>query len=321
MFAVTEGFIEVVRALRARRRAVAVVVSALMIGACTDSGTVSAPAVHLETTQVTEAVAASLTPDGRFILPSSAVNPVGEISEVQARALASRYVSDVAQFRVAEWSASYGSPIEPTALIPCDHALHAATPYASVTGGKLSPLTLHTFGPHWIVPMCGRNGALQMVVSFAALATELTPNLGTKQVIPWSEADALSFGVPAGSASDMYSPEGATAYAFKKGGKRIASIPELVMNPMPKAPALVRWQIDLETPINVIGTESGLTRQRGKLLVGFGDTFRSSGLLDANPKAAAPVTSWVDAVTHQPFTVVLGANTPQGVEIVTGGKP
>ena len=296
-------------------------ITTVLQSACFDSAAVSAPPVHLAGTHVTDAVAATLSADGRFILPAAVVNPVGQINEAQARAIASRYVSDVSQFRVGEWSASHGATIDPTTLKPCDRALYAASPYAAVTGPSVSEITIRTFNAHWVVPMCGRSGNLQIVVSFSALATELTPNLGTTKIVPWALADASSFGVPAGVATDMYSPEGATLFTFKKSGKRVSSIPELIMTPMPKAPALIRWRIDLENPVTVVGTVSQSVRQRGRLFVGFDDTFRSSGLLDLSPQATAPQTSWIDAVTRTPFTVVLAANAPAQVELVTGANP
>jgi hypothetical protein len=243
------------------------------------------------------------------------------LTETQARSIATRYVKDVSSSRLGEWTAAHGAAINPNALAACDRALYAASPYASVNGANLSEITVRTFDAHWVVPMCGRSGQLQIVVSFSALATELAANLGTSNAMQWERSDVMSFGVPVGAVASMYSPEGAALYAFTAGGKRVSSVPELVMAPMPEASVLVRWRVDLEAPISVIGANSGVTRQRATVFVGFGDTFKSSGLLDSDPRAGPPQLSWIDPVTKASFTVVPAPHAPGGVELVTRGNP
>jgi hypothetical protein len=289
--------------------------------ACSDTSLLTQPRVRLDPADVTEAVAAGLTPDGRFVLPTSVVNPPGQLSEAQAKSIATRYVKDVARSRLSEWTAEHGAAIQPKELNPCDRALYAANPYTSLNGANLSEITIRTFDAHWVIPMCGQAHQLQIVVSFSALATELTANLGSTKPLPWERSNVMSFGVPAGAAGSMYSPEGVARYAFTAGGKRVNSIPELIMTPMPKAPVIVRWRLDLEAPITVTGEHSAVTRDRSTVLVGFGDTYKSAGLLDSDPKAEQPNVSWIDPVTNASFTVVLAPHAPNGVEIVTRRNP
>lgn len=303
------------------RSAVVGLILGMMTSACSDTSPLTQPRVRLEPAEVTEAVAAALTPDGRFVLASSVVNPPGQLTEAQAKSIATRYVKDVAASKLSEWTAAHGAPIQPTALNPCDRALYAGSPYASLNGANLSETTIRTFDAHWVIPMCGQARQLQIVVSFSALATELTANLGSPKSLPWERSDVMSFGIPVSAAGSMYSPEGAARYAFTAGGKRVNSIPELIMTPMPKAPVLVRWRLELEAPITVTGGHSAVTRQRSTILVGFGDTYKSSGLLDGDPKAEPPQLSWIDPVTKAPFTVVLAPHAPDGVEIVTRRNP
>lgn len=289
-------------------------------GACADAVPVTEPGVRLGLAQVTEAVAANLGADGHFVLPASVTNPPGQISEAQARAIATRYVRDVARSKLSDWTATHGAPIDAAALVPCDRALYAANPYIALQGPKISELTLRTFGAHWIVPMCGQLGELQVVVSFSALATELADDIGAER-LPWERAGVMSFGIPIGTPASMYSPEGAAFSAFTAAGKRASSVPQLIMTPMPMVPALVRWRLSIEGPITVVGTHSAAVRQITTVRVGFGTTFKSSGLLDDDPQAPVAKRTWLDPVTNQPFDVVMSPLAPQSLEIVTRRQP
>ena len=296
---------------------------ALLVGlsaACSGTARVAGPP-RVDSTQVTELVAASLTREGRFILPEAAVNPVGQLGRRDAESIASQYVHQFAKFKVEQWSREYGSNVDTTALHLCDRALHAANAYEPLTTAGLSEVTIRTFGPQWIVPMCGRGEVTQVVVSFSALATELALEPAKGAALPWERAISMSFGVPSGTPSSIFSPEGAAATVFKESGKRVSTIPELTATPMPQVPSLVRWRVGIEAPVTVKGTDSGRQRERSSLLAGFGDTFRTSGLLDDNSVGAAPPTSWTDPVTKQRFVVILKSNAPAAVERITVVRP
>ena len=293
---------------------------AAVSNACVDSP-ITEPRVRLKATHVTEALAATLTPDGRFVLASAVVNPPGQLTEEQAKSISSRFVREVAWSKLGDWTAEHGAPIEPKVLTPCDRALYAADAYVSLNGSQVSEVTVRTFGPHWVVPMCGRSGQLQLVIALSALATEMAVNPGSTRPLPWERAMISSHGFPIGAQGSVYSPEGAALYAFQQTGKRVASVPELIMSPMPMSPVLVRWRLDLEAPITVRGASSAVVRQRATLLVGFGEIFKSAGLLDRDPRGEAPIISWTDAVTRTPFTVVLAPLAPIAPEIVTRVQP
>ena len=289
--------------------------------ACVGASPVTEPRVRLTATHVTESLAATLTPDGRFVLASAVVNPPGQLTEDQAKSIASRFVRDVAWSRLGAWTAEHGAPIDANALAPCDRALYAADPYVSLNGPQLSEVTVRTFGAHWVIPMCGRSGQLQLVITLSALATEMAVNLGSTRPLPWERANISSYGFPIGAQGSVYSPEGAALYAFQKTGKRVASVPELIMSPMPMSPVLVRWRLDLDAPITVRGSSSGVSRERATLLVGFAEIFKSAGLLDRDPRGEAPIVSWTDAVSRTAFTVVLSQLAPVSPEIVTRVHP
>lgn len=299
---------------------VVIAVAAIALG-CSDTSPMTEPKARITIAEVTPTLEATLTADGKFVLPMSAVNPPGEISGEQAIAIANRYVRDVAPWLASSWEADHGGVVRAKELTSCAQAIYAGSPYATLRGARVSELTVRTFGPHWVVPMCAQ-GQLQVVVAFSSQAIELTTDLASaKTPLPWGRADIRSFGVPSGVAASLFTPEGAAQRAFAASGKRIATVPTLIMNPMPGSPVLVRWRMDLEAPITIRGTRSGVARTRGTLLVGFGDTFKKAGLLDGDPSGQPAALLWTDAVTKEPFTLLLTTLAPASVEMVTREEP
>jgi len=297
-----------------------IAVAAIVLG-CSDPSPMTEPRARITPAEVTPGLAATLTADGQFVLPISAVNPPGEINEEQAKAIANRYVREVASSLAGSWEDDHGAAVRANELASCARALYAGNPYATLRGTRVSEITVRTFGPHWVVPMCA-GGQLQVVVSFSSQATELTSDLTSAKIpLPWERADIRSFGVPLGVAGSLFTPEGAAQRAFVAAGKRVASVPMLIMNPMPSSPVLVRWRMDLEAPVIVTGTHSSVSRARNAVLVGFGETFKSAGLLDEDPQGEPAALLWTDVVTKEPFTLALTALAPARVELVTRENP
>jgi hypothetical protein len=158
----------------------------------------------------------------------------------------------------------------------------------------------------------------QVVISFSSLAVELLESVtATDRIVPWSRAEVRSFGVPLGTSAALFTPEGAVVRAYSTTNRRVSRIPELVMNPMPQSPVLVRWRVDLEAPVALRGAKSGVTRNLASVFAGFGTTFKESGLFDRDSNGEPPRLDWTDAVTKAPFTVVLGNRAPVAVELLT----
>lgn len=295
-------------------------VMAAALAGCGSTERFTQPVPRLTARQVTPAIAATLTPDGHFVMPAAVVNPVGQLSELQANAIAFRYVKDVERLKLPDWVQEHGSLITPEDLATCARPLYAATPYASFDGGQVSEVTVRTFGPHWVVPLCGVGKDPEVVVSFSALATELVAHVAGG-AMPWERANVLSFGVPVGTNAAMFNPEGAALHAFNASGRRVNSVPELVMTPMPQVPGLIRWRLDLEAPVRVIGAHSGVTRDLARVFVGFGETFKASAMLDRDPQGDPPPTQWTDPETKAHFTTVELPTAPGPVELVTRSSP
>ena len=288
------------------------------LAACSE--TLSMPAQRLDPSFVTGAAAAALQPNGRFALEAAVTAPANQVNESQAKAIASRFVLDMAPSLQRVWSEQHGSAVTTSALRPCDRALYAATPYLSIAGNA-SELTRRTLGPHWVVPMCDK-GQTTLVITFSALALELAV---APRPVParWERAAIASFGFPPNAAGWMYSPELVTAHLFKETGRRIRSVPVLVMPPMPETPALVRWRIDLEGPVTVTGSISSIARERTTLFGGFGELFATAGTLDRNPQPSSepPPLTWFDPVSKATVSATLSPLAPASVEIVRRAIP
>ncbi len=294
-------------------------VLAVLVTGCFGEEGVNAPPKRLTPEFVTGAAAAALQSNGRFAFDVSVVRPPGQIAEDQAKAIAGRFVREMAPYLLALWSTDHGAAIEPTSLKACDRALYAASAYEALTG-DYSEITQRTWGPQWVVPMCGSEGQPQVVVSFSSQAVELA-SVPPSSPAPWERASIASFGIPRSASRWMYNPEQATAYAFAQTGRRIRSVPQLVAPLRPESPTLVRWRVDLEGPVSVTGRESAITRQRTTLLVGFGVQFSESGLLDLNPQAIRTTATWTDPVTKSEVRAVPSPLSPAGVEVVRRVTP
>ena len=299
--------------IRNIRRAVLGLAICSFIAACGE------PVAHQETRldklYVTGAAADALREDGTFELPDSVVNPSGQLNASDARGIALRYVRDVSAYLAPQWAREHGAQIRVGELTVCGSPVYAASPYGNIIG-EASEITQRIFGPHWVVPMCSVPGRVQVVVSFSSLADELR-GLNDGDTVPYHRTDFLSFGVPVGAAGHFFFPEAAAAHAFAETGKRVASVPQVVMSPHPSVPALVRWRVTLESPVAVRGAKTGTTRDRNMLLVGFESAFSTSGLLDRGTMGPTPVLAFTDRVTGVPIQVPLNSSAPNDVERVT----
>lgn len=287
----------------------------LAVGCVSD---VAPAASRLEPTFVTGAAAAALRKDGKFAMPDSVVDPPGQIRRAQAVAIARRYVVDIGPLLVGSWSKIFGSPLEVSDLAPCKNPLYAASPYVSMPN-DLAEATTRLLDPHWVVPVC-TGGHVAVVLSFSARDTDLAvPPPANPH---YETADMLSVGVPADADASFYEPEAAALLAYTRTGRRVKAVPQLVMNPYPEVPQLIRWRIEMETPVRVVGSQSANTRLRDALLIGFGPLFRTSGLYDVDDARASGSITVFDAKRRGPVSVALSSLAPAPVERVTlEGQP
>lgn len=264
---------------------------------------------------VTGAAAAALRSDGSFALPDALIHPNGELSADEAVAIAREYVRNFGPSYVQLWASAHGAAIDLNALAPCTTALYARSAYKSV-GANISEITRRQFGPHWIVALCQRE-VPAVILTFSSLATDLRNSTPKEKQQAYAQTDFLSHGYPLSADASMFTPEGVVSRAFERTGKRITTIPELILPPMPDSPALVRWRVTFDGPVSIKSASNSSPRNRSALFAGFLRVFIASGLLDGVPTSSPVTDSWTDGVTKAPFSPVLADDVPAKVEMVT----
>jgi hypothetical protein len=73
----------------------------------------------------------------------------------------------------------------------------------------------------------------------------------------------------------------------------------------------------LEGPVSVHGENSGASRLRRILYVGFANSFAVHGLLDVDPTAKQSMLQWIDPVTKSNLSGAFRGFAPRDVELVS----
>jgi hypothetical protein len=229
------------------------------IQACSDQPAV-APSMptrdELQTVLVGEA-ATGIAPDGSFNL-ASRLPADGELSESQARTLATAYLALAGPMIRRSLEKDRGGPIEVKALRQCGRALYAASPFETL-GSEVHGAYRRVFGSWWLVGFCDTGGGLQVSVAVSALATGVRLKDGR---IDFGTSDGNEFftlGVPPEWESPAgLSPERAAVRIGNKTGKRITQVPELIApHPQLAYPQGAVWRLRLESPVRARGNKTG----------------------------------------------------------------
>ena len=288
------------------------------------SDLVAPPSVGLTSAYLAGDAARSLGADGKFVLPDSLIHPRSELREEGAKRLATMYAHTFGRFLVSSWQGAHRGEINYASLQPCGRAIYARNAYSRLPD-DVSVIAQRTFGPHWIVAMCDRGDQPAVVITFSSLATELEDSSDSVRIAGYSQTDFRSHGIPIGSTGRLlFSPEGAAEEAHRLSGRRVTSVPDLVLTPMPDAPALVRWKVALEEPIQVKATTNTEPHPVRDLYVGFDGTFGSSGLLEAAPDAQVGATprDWPDVGKGgKRFSPMMKTGVPAKTELLTVVNP
>ena len=195
---------------------------------------------------VTGDAAAKLSADGRFQLPSVVPNgPYPEITVAQANALAIAWAREFGPLFMELLEKEHGGPINFAKLQTCGRTLYAETPY------EPPPEFFHVsarrvLGSQWLVTLCDR-GVPSVSLSVAARSTDLTIVNG-KVEFPFSHGDEFfPMGIPLGHTGDYpMSPERAAVRIFELTGRRVTTVPTLILPGRPFVAQLSRWGARLE---------------------------------------------------------------------------
>jgi hypothetical protein len=239
--------------------------------ACSDQADVapSAPTREELRNVLTGDAATRVAPDGSFNL-SSRLHTDSELSESQARSLATAYLRQAGPMIRRSLEKQRGSSIKLDALRQCGRGLYAASPF-EVLGPEIHGAYRRVFGSWWLVGFCGSGGGLEVSVAVSALAIELTVKDDRVDFGSSSGTEFFTMGVPPewdGPAG--LSPERAAVRIGNKTGKRITQVPELIA-PHPKLayPQGAVWRLRLEGPVRARGNKTGRASTTTEVFAGL----------------------------------------------------
>jgi hypothetical protein len=212
--------------------------------------------------------AANLSATGQFVLRES---PPGELTEVQAKALAAAYTRGGAPWLGATWEHDRHDSIDFDKLTVCPRAYYANSVFDLSNRGSKS--LRERLGGQWIVTMCAPGGAPMLSIAISALATYMHV-VGGELVSPGG-GQFRAMGIPTSFSSVPITPESAVKIAAQAAGVSVTRVPELVLPPSSYVPQLAKWRIRLASPITLRGVETGLVRTTDEIYVGFGATWNS----------------------------------------------
>jgi hypothetical protein len=248
------------------------------LSACSDSRSdaPSAPSRDELQQAVIGDAAAGLDATGHFRLPAS-VSPVKEVTQSQAIALASVYITTAGLSFRRTLEKDRGGPIDIEHLQACGQAVYAATAFEPL-GPDAPPALRRHFGSWWLVAFCGKSGGVEASVAVSALATELTIAGGR---IDYGRSDGNEFfpiGTPPGWDSPVgLSPERAVVRMGHRTGRRINQVPRLIAaDPRAAYPQGAVWRIQLESRVHLRGRNSGRVLDDGTIYAGLHEDVGTS---------------------------------------------
>lgn len=212
--------------------------------------------------------------DGQFRL-SGPTRP-GEISETQAREMASEFAHSIGRWVKGSWEADRGAVVDIEALHPCGRAFYAESAYEDLP--ETAAVSLRQLvGPKWLVTLCGKNRDPQVSVAVPTIAT--TTAVVDDKLRITNGRHFIAFGIPAQVGAVPPSPEEAAESAARGTGRRVVSIPHLVLPPLPFSPQLAKWRFGLEAPVDVTLRSSGESLSTSEVYYGFGESWNSQSLM------------------------------------------
>jgi len=242
------------------RPTLSALVISISIGLTGCSGDVASPAPEVTRAQVLEAVTAELAkavgPDGKFQLDPNLNTGRAQISGTSAGGLAVALAKHNLPYLNEYYDSQRGGRISYQKLSVCGQPMHAESPFRRLEVDDVSadahPLQ-KALGPFWLVTLCA-DGESQVKIAVSAYSTSLT--IGANGEINFPAVggnDFIAEGVPIDETSEgLPSAEGAVVLAANVTGRRISSIPRLLVPYyQDDSPLGARWQLRLDGVVSL----------------------------------------------------------------------
>lgn len=241
---------------RGRRWAAAVLLMGFV--ACERSDfTVPPPPARDISPHLTAEAAAAFSAKGEFALarPTS-VSGQPMLTAEQARTFAVAYVRTYGRFFAADWSKAHGRTVSPDALVLGHRAFFAQSPYEPITD-DVHPSTRHTTAPHYLMTF-DLHGRPAVSLAVSAYATGLRVNArGKLERAPGGGGMEVDhFGIPLdGGRFRFLTPEAAAEEVALATGRKVRSVPELVLTQASDSPVLAQWKVTLDDRVHLVTTK------------------------------------------------------------------
>jgi hypothetical protein len=212
---------------------------------------------------VTPAVAGQLDDQGHFVFAYGRSRPENsEITEEQARQLASDWITRPIHLETATLERQHGASIDIGALRPCGRTYYARSPFLPLEP-SVRPTAQREAGSWWLFTLCGAHGRPQVWLAVSAKSGSLWEEW--RVGAPHRADGGNEFmwrGIPGGRVEEwVQSPEQAVLRAAELTGEVIAAPPELFAGP--GGPTYSFWHIVTAKPARarVRGTEAPITSE------------------------------------------------------------
>jgi hypothetical protein len=212
--------------------------------------------------------ATRLDAQGRFSLSTTA--GAGELSQAQARELATAYINVAGPSFSRRLTKDRGSLVDVKSLRQCGDPLYATTPFQQMASDVPTDLQ-RKYGSWWLVGFCGRGGTTEVSVAVSALATGLSVENGQIRFGTSDGNEFFTLGVPAEWDSPVgLSPERAVMRVSHRTGRRVSDAPRLIAaDPRVAYPQGAVWRVGLESSVRFHTTKTQRVIQETVLYAGI----------------------------------------------------
>jgi hypothetical protein len=237
----------------------------LLCAACAASSTDS-PEERGVDRFLTEDLAGSLSPDGRFSFSEQGAQ--GELSAPEARVLAGAYLRTFAEPLELTWGAILGRVVAATDLRPCERALYARSPYGPLPRELVRP-SHSALGSYWLVFLCEASEP-RIVVAVSAVATDLKVRDGIIEYPAIRGGEFRTMPLEPGTYEARFSPEAIARRAALLTRRRVAAAPTLeAARIYSGGPLAAMWRLRAERPFRAKGARSQRLAEHEEILIGI----------------------------------------------------
>jgi hypothetical protein len=255
----------------------------LLFVACTDEGpTVPRVSRSELVAALTPAAAALLDEAGHFSFEDP-TPPAGTtwVSRGQARQLAlafwRTFQADVSRLAAQD----RGLPIASN-LSVCPRVHLAAAGYDPFPPELVRELR-RGYGPMWLVGLC--SGSEQQVAIAVSVESTDIPIDANGHVQGVLAGDFMIVGVRPGATVPI-EPEYGAVFTATRARRLVAGVPRLTRNADRASPFTAIWTYDLDSPVTVVGANSGVDRTRAAFGLGRWSSPTDTRMMDSDPDAA-----------------------------------